>query len=472
MKSMKTIIIISIFFFVLSVSLFAQAGSTGMADPYSTSMAKTYTISSRGIYSLGINPANLALSDAGHLEFSLPPNVNFRMSTSFVSINDYNYFFGGVDDGTGQKVARFLNDSDKDRFRELFKDGGSMIADFSMIDFGFTYKPSDKFGAIGFSVNDVFSAKFNLPAGIIDIALAGNPIGSEYNFDDFRLQSWYIRTYNLTYARNITELLPKVFKSLSVGVSYKIVNGYAYAGLDRNTIKLTTNADRTITETTDISIRSSVSPSFGVKYDFDSTDVSSSMSAFPQTAGSGSAIDIGFSAILNDRWSFGLAITDLGSITWKEKTANYTSKSTFTITDVSDSTQRNALSDSIKVKGKYTGSFTTDMPTAIRIGAAYVVIPEVFRLAADLNIGLNDSPQNEKKARFSIGGEWNPKSWMPYWRGGFSFGGYDSFSWAVGFGFNWGHAEFNAAVPDFQYIFTPKDAKRLSFSFGWRWKFD
>ena len=179
--------------------------------------------------------------------------------------------------------------------------------------------------SIGFTVQDVFSTKFNFPAGIIDLAVSGNPVDKEYNFDDFHLKSWYLRTYTLAYARNFNDLFPKLFKSFSVGVSYKYVAGYAYAGLESNTLVLKTNANRTITESTDLAFRCAASPDFGVNYDFDSLslDKSISISAFPASAGSGSAIDIGFAAELNDKWSFGLALTDIGSITWKEKTAEY-----------------------------------------------------------------------------------------------------------------------------------------------------
>lgn len=472
---MKTLFNSGIFIVLLSVSLFAQAGSVGLTDPVSVAMGKTYTTTTRGVYAVGINPANLALSDAGHIEaIVLPPNMSLRLGTDFLSIDEYNYFFGGVTDPSGNKVGRFLNNSDKDRLRDLFKDGGMVFLDVNSLDLAFTYKPSEKFGAIGFTVQDVFSTKFNFPAGIIDLAVSGNPVDKEYNFNDFRLKSWYLRTYTLAYARNFNELFPKLFKSFSAGISLKYVAGYAYAGLERNTLILKTNADRSITETTDLAFRSAVSPDFGVNYDFDSlsADKSSNISAFPATAGSGSAFDIGFAAELNDRWSFGLAITDIGSITWKQQTAEYTSKSTYHITDVSDSTQKKSLTDSIKIKGRYISEFSTSMPTCLRLGATYIFVPNLFKLSADINIGFNDNPRNEKSPRFSLGGEWNPLKWLPYLRGGFSFGGNEVFSWAVGLGINAGPIEFSAATPDFQYIFTPKDGKRISCAFGWRWKFN
>ena len=132
---MKTLYISSICIVLLSVSLFAQAGSVGLTDPVSVAMGKTYTTTTRGVYAVGINPANLAISDAGHIEaIVLPPNMSLRLGTDFLSINEYNYFFGGVTDPSGNKVGRFLNNSDKDRLRNLFKEGGMIFLDVNSLD--------------------------------------------------------------------------------------------------------------------------------------------------------------------------------------------------------------------------------------------------------------------------------------------------------------------------------------------------
>ena len=52
-----------------------------------------------GIYSLGINPANLSIMDEGSVEFStlIPfPYVSVHSGTDFLSMNQLNYYFGGV----------------------------------------------------------------------------------------------------------------------------------------------------------------------------------------------------------------------------------------------------------------------------------------------------------------------------------------------------------------------------------------
>lgn len=458
---------------IISGSLFAQNGSVGSADAYTTAFGKTYTIISRGVYALGFNPANIALSEAGHFEFTTLPNLNGRFGTDFVSINEINYFFGGTTNASGEKVGKYLDANDKERMRKLFADGGTIFVDFAWTDLAFTYKISDAVGSIGFAVQDNFSTKLKLPSGIVDLALNGNPVGKEYNLNDFKFKAGAIRTISFAYAREFNNAFPKLFKQLSAGVTIKSVIGYAYAGLERINTTFVTNSDRSITERGDLMLRSSVSPDLGIEYDFDTTGVDKpfAFSLFPKPAGSGLGLDFGISAIVNDKWSFGIAVTDIGKMKWTENIAEYSSTSEFTLTDISDPAQRDSLAKSFKGEGKPGEAFETDLPTAFRFGAAYVFKPDVFMLSLDLNIGLTDVARNEKGTRVSLGGEWNPLSWLPYLRGGFSFGGSDVFSWTVGIGLNIGPFEFNAATPDFQYIFTPKDGKRVSFAGSWRLKF-
>ncbi len=468
---MKNILSALVLLFSVSV-LYAQNGSLGITDAYSTAMGKTYTISSRGIYAVGINPANLALDNPGHWEIGLP-SLGVRTGTNFLSIDEFNYFFGGVD-SAGTRIARHLTDDDKQRMRNLFAGGGDVVVDVNTLDLGFSIKPNDRVGAFAFTIQDYMTAQFTFPSGVIDLALSGNPLGSEYSLDDMKLKMSWLRSYNLSWAHDLSILKPKSFKQLTFGIGLKYVQGFAYVGLESISTKIKTNQDYSIFVSGDMQLRTALSSSFGVKYGFDSTagSSSSSFSIAPQTAGSGFGFDIGFSAIINDRWSVGVAITDIGSVKWKTNTAEYSSHSSFTLTDLSDSTQRDSLANRFKGDGKFIDAFSTKLPTTLRIGTMWIVKPEVFMLNMDINAGLNDAPRNDQSARFSIGGNWNAAKWLPYLRGGFSWGGAEFFSWTVGIGFSYKSMEFNAATPDFQYIFTPKDGKRISFAASWRLKFD
>jgi hypothetical protein len=473
---MKKLLIICLCIIGIHFSeLRAQNGSIGIVDAVGTSMGKTYTTMSRGVYALGINPANLAMSGGKHWEFAIPPNLSLRMGTDFLSIDEFNYFFGGVKDSvTGETHGKYLNSEDKDRLINLFKSGGEIMIDYSMLNFGFTWKPTETFGAIGFSVQDNFYARLKFPAGIIDLVMSGNPVGKEYSLDDLEFKTWYLRTYNFSYAHELNGLFPKLFDRLAIGFGVKYVSGFGYAALDKISTKVITNSDRTITEYGDLNFLVALSPDFNFKYDFDTLRSSEKFKFefMPQAAGKGTGFDIGISGNITQKLGFGIAVTDIGKIKWDLNAAEYISSSSYTLKDMSDPNLRDSLKKAFTGKGHFIESFETELPTALRIGLCYVFKPDLYTLAADLNVGLNDAPRNFKGVRFSFGGEWNPLSWLPYLRGGLTFGGREFFSWNVGIGLNIGPMEFNAATPDFQYIFNPNSGKRVSFAANWRFRFN
>lgn len=466
----KLYILVTVIF--ASAFMFAQNGSLGMVDAHATGFGKTYTANSRGVYAIGINPANLALPGGKRFEIAPPLNIAMRAGTDFLSIDEFNYFFGGVD-SAGTKVGRYLTDDDKERLVNLFKDGGTFITDLSLIQFGASAKFDSSIGAFGFSIQDVFYTKFKFPSGIIELAMNGNRVGTDYDLNDMQFKSTLYRTYNFAYAREV-KILPKWFRKATLGIGIKYIAGYAYASLDKINTSITTDSNFYIGVTSAHRVLTAFSESFGVNYDFDSSGVKkkSAMSAFPEAAGSGMGYDIGFSAIINDKWSIALAVTDIGSINWNKNAAEYISESSMIIKDASDPNLSDSLKNQFKDKGKYLSSFTTKLPTTLRLGASYIFRPDVFMLTADWNFGLNDAPRNEKVGRFSFGGEWNAARWLPYLRGGVSFGGADFFSWTVGLGLNIWRIELNAATPDFQYLFSPKSGKRVSFAAGWRFRFN
>lgn len=107
----------------------AQFGSLGSIDARSLGLAGTSNSISNGVYSIGINPANLAINKNNFIDFAtaLPfPSVSINTGTNFLSLDDVNYFFGGVD---GE--ARVLTEDDKQRFNTLIQDGGLVFINAS-----------------------------------------------------------------------------------------------------------------------------------------------------------------------------------------------------------------------------------------------------------------------------------------------------------------------------------------------------
>jgi hypothetical protein len=66
---------IIIYSFIAS-NVFAQYGSIGSVDARSMGMGKTYTASTFGIYSIGLNPANMILEDS--IFFNSLPFFHFQ----------------------------------------------------------------------------------------------------------------------------------------------------------------------------------------------------------------------------------------------------------------------------------------------------------------------------------------------------------------------------------------------------------
>lgn len=477
---MKTIKNIVLLLFATTV-LYAQGGgSSGLADARSTAMGKTYTASSRGVFTFGINPANLVMPAEKDFEISIGfplPNFNFGIGNDFMTMDNFNYFFGGVQEN-GQTVGRLLTDQDKEDFLNLFSDGSEIKTGFNLNLISLSYNAGKEIGAFGFAIQDRFGFSMAIPVGLFEFGLYGNEVGKKYEFNDLNLKASYTRSFNFSYARDITDLIPQdIFKSISAGINLKMVQGYAYASVDHVTASLITNSDYSIELNNDSQVNIAVSPDFGIEWDFDSTTTKTqNLSPFPSPAGSGFGFDIGFAAELDDVWSFGLALTDIGSITWDGEVVQYTSTGSFILTEP-DSTQLDSLSNSFTGDGAYGDPFKSNLPTALRLGTSFRLdkmfdgdFPGEMLIVSDLNIGFNDEPGNSKTPRFSLGFEWKPFAWLPI-RSGWSFGGMNGFNWGFGFGFDTGFLDIDLATSDLHSLLSGNSAKRVGIALASRWKF-
>jgi hypothetical protein len=313
-----------------------------------------------------------------------------------------------------------------------------------------------------------------VPKALVDLGLNGNSPNQIYSFNDVDAQSWWIREYSLSYARELPEIDQNLFDKIAVGLSVKMVQGFAYFGVDHVNTNLSTGSQNKLTLNSEWMIKSAFSSDFGKIYDFDSLNTSkASVGPFPTTVGTGLGFDFGVAAAYDRVWRFSLSITDIGKINWDQNTAEYSGNGSVTLTDLTDSTQRQNLADTLKGKGHPTSGFTTDLPTALRIGASYNligVIPGSLLLALDYNQGFNNVPGNSKIARWSLGADWVPWGWLNV-RTGISVGGVDGFGWAFGLGFDTGLVEFIFATSDLNQVVLGNSGKMLTVSIGSRWKF-
>ncbi|MBI5729702.1 MAG: hypothetical protein HY963_01060, partial [Ignavibacteriales bacterium] len=208
MKSYKLLFVLV---FILAANVYSQSGgSIGMSDARSDAMGKTKVTSSFGLRALGNNPANLFNDSLKHLEFIIPfplPTISGSVGTNFISVDEYNYFFGyRTTDANGKTIGRYLNDADKSRLKNLFADGGAITGDVQVQFFAISIKPNNDFGTIAFSIGDIISSNVTFPKGIIDIGLEGNLPNQVYNFNDTKLQAWWLRKYSFSFARSLNIL--------------------------------------------------------------------------------------------------------------------------------------------------------------------------------------------------------------------------------------------------------------------------
>ncbi|MCU7496930.1 MAG: hypothetical protein HF314_08385 [Ignavibacteria bacterium] len=484
------------FLFLVCIDTQAQiGGSVASSDARSTAMGNTFTSSSRGIFAISKNPANLALSDNNGFEIQtaaipLPlPSLNIGVGTNFLSLKEYNYFFGGIPDPAdpSKKIGRLLTPADKEHFADLFKDGGNVFTDFTLPILNLYFNAGEKTGAFALSINERAAVDFNAPEDLVNFALNGNADVPLYKFDDAKLKAWWLRSYGLSYSRQIDDLLTSAFKlpknmfdQVTFGVTVKYVQGFAYAGSDQFSASVETQDDQIIANAEARGLVAA-SPDFGFKYSFDSLSTKSDgkFSPFPSPAGSGVGLDFGFTARLNNVLTLGIALTDAGSITWNKNAAEYYYKNQINFTNPTNGDRLDSIKeDSKEYKGRYISSFSTPLPTALSLGASYQLdkapfisyFPGKMLLVLEYHQGFNDVPGNTTTPRFGFGFEWKPANGIPFIRSGISAGGREKFNWTFGLGFNGGIFDAALATRDLNYCFT-NSLKRVAIALDTRWKF-
>lgn len=180
---------------------------------------------------------------------------------------------------------------------------------------------------------------------------------------------------------------------------------------------------------------SSLSPYFDVDYGTagmgSTTRVTGRDAVLPKAVGRGFGIDLGLSATVHQRVKLGVAVTDLGAITW---TGNvYTANDAF-LTDLTTDGLENydvfhGIDDFVSDSGIITWQGerrrTVALPSTLRVGASYR-LGELAEVGVDVVAPLNDAPGNPEKALLAIGGDIRPLPWLQVSAGIATGGGYDT----------------------------------------------
>jgi hypothetical protein len=472
---------ISIFLFS-AVSFGQGFGSSGDLDARNIALGGTNATSARGVYAIGVNPANLVVEQDHKIEISslLPlPTINISAGNDFITLNDYQYFFTGVEGENGEISGKYLNNNEKNKFLNLFDQGSMVNSNFGTNLLSFSVYPSKKIGAFGFAIHDWTSAQVNLPKQVFELLLYGNEPNKVFDLDDLDVKAWYLRNYSLTYSKDLSSFFPDAFRFISAGLTVKMVQGLFYAGVDKMSTTLETQNDYNILVNGNSRMLVATSPSFGVVYDFEDKELEreNNIGLFNDPAGSGFGVDFGLYAELNKAWAISFAVTDLGNITWDEGIAEYSSNGTFLLENITDENLLDSLSEAITGEGSYTNSFTTPLATAMKMGVGFKLdkflngnFPGQLLIELNYHQGFNNMPSNSTIERFSLGTEWIPYSWIKV-RTGISVGGLNKFNWGMGLGFDTGLVDLDFALAYARSIFDGNNAKRMGFAMSSRWTF-
>jgi len=445
--------------------------TTGAAGGEKTSiraigMAGVVASTSYGLDASGANPANIGFGDDWTIELGFF-HFGLYAASDFLTYDIYTKYFTGTERGQG-RVPVFLDNAAKQEILAEF-DGplGGMNIGFETLLFGVAVKATPSVG-LAFTVREQVRGFMEMPRNYVEFLFVGNPAGSLYDLSGLQLQGSWFRTYGLSVGFEVPLLNSR--SDLTVGVTGKLVHGFStYSTVSRDT-RVATADNGTLTGEFHFVTRHA-----GI--DFDEARKLSEYGLFLSPAGTGFGIDFGITASLNTFLSTAISVTDIGSITWRNHARESIVDTTLVIDDILSVDQRKAIDRVISHEEKSIPSFTTSLPTIIRLGLA-VQLDRIPRLpitvpllvAVEYTQGVENLPGSSTKPRFSLGAEYQPIPWLSL-RSGFAVGGGENPAFALGLGFDLTTLRIAIATEDLSWVFAPGSFSHGSIAAGFALSF-
>lgn len=354
-----------------------------------------------------MNPANLASDDGLRLRLL---DTFGALSNSSYSVSDYRTY-NGAD----------LSEEDEDKLLAKI-DGDGFEARGALSANGFAYRHSS--WAIGMRV--MGDAGTKMPKDALRLLFDGNSPDETFAFDTADGVGELIGEVRLSHGRGVE--LPHVGE-VSLGASLKWFRGWYYAGIEEASGMLHTKVTGVDAEG-DVIFRTA-------------------------TGGKGFGFDLGASKEIGDSWSMSIAATNiLSRVRWTRST-----KETIAHVSIEEMTLQNLDDDDDPVDTEdetYSiGSFRTSIPTLLTLGTAHHRGRWTF--VADWQQGFHESLRSTRTPRVAIGAEMQARGWI-FGRAGFSAGGLDRRSLALGLGLTPGivHLDFVLTASNGLFPFTGK----------------
>jgi hypothetical protein len=456
------------------------------------SMSKASMISSFGVNAYGINPANYDYREPILLSKDKSKNKLLSKPRWEISV-----FSTGGSYGSDSSIDFYNNyikylSINRETFSGLFSDLNSVFkfrdsvlpGEETEVNYDFEFKwlsvnfSNKKIGAVNFTIADRVGLNTNSYSRDQELPLTFNIniYGNKYDLTNVELNqaeatAWWIRKYSLGYSKQIDFGNKSFIRSLTLGVSGSLVQGFGNvitypSTLHINTYGVVRNPSTGINHVDSIKGKQDFH-SLAALTDFflDYRDgAEAHFNLFPKPAGTGASLDLGLAIQIGTQWRIGASVTDLGKITWDYNTyidhdTNSFIYRNFDLTST-DPTYNTFVNDLDGLDTRITNiQYDTDMPTKFRAGISFTP-SERFMCEFDWAKGNNDFPGNTVSHVLSFGSEYYPAPYLPV-RMGISVGGPGDFYIGIGAGVKFSKFTFDIGTNGINQIFA---SKRLSIS--------
>ncbi|HYM20588.1 MAG TPA: DUF5723 family protein [Candidatus Kapabacteria bacterium] len=408
-RTTATFVIILLTLF--STSVLAQEGYEHLA-PVAHGAGRTYVVNNSGLSAVGLNPSLITPDDNSLWTISVFPISSFGIDagSSLSNASSLSDIFkpgsGNISIAKRQQIADLLSGE------KMSGRGDAEILGIEHV------IPS--VGTLAFTWTTHAGLRTVISDDFLNFLKSYESRITQYNgsYSDFDFQGMWYSEYSLTFAKKIISSTgdEPFFRSLSVGGALKYVSGTGYIGLDQGNYFSSKYGNGSATVDVNYTLRSAYTS------DFDPKNIPTSFNfgfITSNQAGSGFGVDIGASAELfgtsgqGSTLRVGFSITDIGSISWSknatERVADHV-HDTVVYLNAGNSDYTTALEKKFSGKLNDVSSFTTSLPTMLRLGVALnldkagLTIPGfVSKAAIEFDDGLTSVVGSLNHPRIGLG---------------------------------------------------------------------
>lgn len=410
---------------VIPISLSAQTEGSGFNN---TGRGGTATTFATDYQALGINPANIGLDSAHVATFGMLETGLSFYSEALQKTDVQKMFFGG---------DNIITEDEATELGKLFSEEGMTVNyDIRLLGFKFDIGKS---GALAFAI-DTRASHYSIfgpeASGLIFegydytnyfdtiITIDGDPYGVAYEPVSLsEITDGTVIKASADIALNggwSTKIYQNENLKVYMGAGVKYVMSYAYFDFSANGSQI-----------------GGITAIAGNPFELDASETPSNIYSTAKPVGKGWGFDVGVTAELHNRLTFGASVIDIGNMHYKANLISFNDYvvDTINFAGVDYTNPLLLIQDIVEDEAllQYYGieDYKVAMPARLRLGAGYRVFKNLT-LGADLVMPLADVAGNFPDPAFGLGAELRLAQIFKF-SSGFSFGaGYKS---AIPFGF-------------------------------------